>query len=288
MQLLISTHSSLVLWDGQARVIQEGRGVYYGITWDRSRLYVVSRAVAPGRVQVFDAELNLCDPLPLDVGEDAHQCLWWNGTLYVTDTARNRIVTWDGKRAGVIRWLPEPDGPRRDEHINSIWRDGPLFYVVEHRYQALPKHIRVFSWEFQQVGLFSLAGNCLADGPCGSGLHNVYVENGVLYTLGPYRVLRVDLASGELEAVALSGVIPQQHYLRGLARAGGYFFVGCSTAAPRDQREHDAGAVLVLDDDLVVVERISVEGLGQVLEVRAVEGDLAHNGVRCPVVGVGY
>ncbi|NIP85355.1 MAG: hypothetical protein GTO03_07255 [Planctomycetales bacterium] len=75
-------------------------------------------------------------------------------------------------------------------------------------------------------------------------------------------------------------------YLRGLARTD-RFYVGVSRCGERAERhgpENDS-AVLVLDDDLVEVGRIELQGTGQLCEVRALDGDRAHNRLPCPFRG---
>lgn len=287
MQLLIATHNALVLWeDGRELVLHSGEGTYYGITWSKQELYVVARANHPSRMRIFAPNMWPLDDLPFEhLGQEddgPHQALWWDGTLYVTNTQRNRVEIWDGQAVDWVTW----NAVDRDaDHVNSIWCDGERFYVVEHRKQERPKRIRITSLDLLTIDVLELDLDCLSDGPTHSGLHNVYVEDGTLYTLGPSQLILCDLATKHVQEVNLEGVVCNEHYLRGLARSPGVFFIGVSNAVHRGARNWGSSRILVLDDDLKRVGEIELdERFGQIMEIRRIdELDLAHNGIKCPL-----
>ena len=72
-------------------------------------------------------------------------------------------------------------------------------------------------------------------------------------------------------------------YFRGLARTKDRFYIGVSHFSPREKRVEGGSAILVMDSDLNQLGFVQLEGTGQLCEIRALEGDKAHNGTNCPV-----
>lgn len=280
MRLLLGTHNALVLWDdGVERVLHESAGVYYGITWSPERLYVIARGRVP-RMLVYNGDRQLEEPPPLDLGAPGysgpHQIHWYEGRLYVTNTTLNRVDVWDELvRAGAEIRFECPAG-RDVNHINSIWRDPEtsLFYVVEHRREEMPKRIRVMNAIGRVKRTISLAGGYLK-----AGIHNVFVKDLILYTLCTEGIVLHDFVDGSTQLVKIDGA----GYLRGLAVAADVFFVGDSEFQPRDQRCQGVSKVHVLDCRLNKIDEICLGSqFGQLLEIRALSEDLAHNGEKPP------
>jgi hypothetical protein len=214
-----------------------------------------------------------------------HQALWWDDVLYVTNTQKNRVEYWrEGTES--CNWIAhDPHDDDRD-HINSLWRDpdSNTLWIAEHRKELLPKRLRVVRLEdHSPVTIVTIDIPELAEPPVHSGLHNVYVENDNIYTLGPSQIL-VIREGEETKWVRPYGVVKYKHYLRGLARNENHFFVGVSNASPRDRRGWGASKILILNDDLNLLHTIKLSPrFGQIMEIRLLEGDLAHNGLTCPL-----
>ena len=218
-------------------------------------------------------------PLGVDV-EDPHQIFWWDGVLYIADTRKDRVLLWDGRSVRAVRWQRPNNLPL---HVNSIWCDGERLYALEHRGPRMPKWVRVLDLDFEVVehielarGTFPQANRIL------HGVHNVYVEDGILYVCSPTALVRYDIASKYSETV-----IPQDNtrYVRGLARVSGKFFIGLSEVRERSERAKGDSSVLVTDDDFNVLDILSLEGTGALHEIRAIDSlDLAHNRIRCPLL----
>jgi len=276
MKMLLGTNNALVLWDdGVERVLHENAGVYYGITWSPERLYVIARG-RNHRMLVYDSERQLEKPPPLDLGPPGysgpHQIYWYEGRLYVTNTTLNRIEVWDELVGAGAEIRFECRVERDVDHINSIWRDPEtsLFYVVEHR----SKQIRVMNAIGHVKRTISLAGRYLE-----AGIHNVFVKDLVLYTLCAKGIVLHDFVDGHTQLVKVDGA----GYLRGLAVTSDMFLVGDSEFQPRDQRYQGVSKVHVLDCRLNKIDEICLSPkFGQLLEIRVLAEDLAHNGEKAP------
>jgi len=291
VKLLLATHNALVLWNqGQETVLHSGEGVYYGITWSPDTLYVVARGNQPSRMRVFAPNMWPLDDLPFEhlgpPGDGPHQALWWDGALYVTNTQRNRVEIWRGGDEIEYLYFEEPVDSDVD-HVNSIWREDHTghFWVAEHRLKQRPKRFRVLDADLKLISTIDLDLDCLTDGPVHNGLHNVYVEDGTLHTLGPSQLALKNFESQRVWEVELPGIVKYQHYLRGLARTDSLWLIGVSQAADREHRGYGPSSVLALDDDFKEVYRINLDKrYGQLMEIRILDApDYAHNGVRCPL-----
>jgi hypothetical protein len=278
MKLLISTYAHWLLWDdGRVQILREGHGkrpgdfVYFGCSWNRHTVFVCEGSTdCQNRVYTYDARGRCTGQLPFTDIKGPHQCYWWDGSLYVANTQRNRVEVWG--RGGVrhIRWAKET---RDTEHINSIWCDGEQFYVVGHRWKFQPKKIWVFGLDWKLRRVIDIVVR--EETP---GMHNVYIEDGVLYTLGPRDVIKYDLRTGD-DTRTRTG-----YYLRGLARVPGRFLVGASQKCERKGRAEGDSQFHILDDDLNLLETVTLKDTGGITEIRAVDPpDLAHNGLPCPM-----
>lgn len=286
-RLLISTYNGIVLWDGKPRTIWDKRGHekyrnFYGITWNRDRIYVAEGGHAGHSLyHVFDYELNWEGTLTIGSGiADPHQIYWWRGGLFIVSAKQDKIFLHVGTALHEVRGWKKKGEPTL--HLNSIWSDGNLFYVVEHRKREMPKRIRMLDPTLKPVGCIELTREAfIKDRP--HGIHNVYIEDDVLYTCSPKAFVRHDFSSGKSEPIVPCSLMNDAHYVRGLARTKGKFFVGLSETKVRDKRGEGDSAVLVLDDDFKVLDTLVLKNTGGLNDIRAVDGpDLAHNGVECP------
>jgi len=284
-RLLIATRNRrLILWDDGPRTIYKSEyprfQKFYGTTWDAEKIYVAEhRKGGPSVVLVFDKELNLQGHLPVQL-EDPHQVFWWDGMLYIPEPGHDVVLLWNGNGIRRVGWK-KPNEPNM--HLNSVWCDGEKFYVVEHRWTKMPKRIRVLNLRFKPIDCITITKKDFIGPPPFIGMHNVYVENGLLYACSPRALVRHNLASGRSNPIVLHPLMDASHCAIGLARVPGKFFVGLSELKPRAERGTGDSAVLVTDDNLRVLDILSLKDTGTLYEIRAIDGpDLAHNGMRCP------
>jgi hypothetical protein len=290
--MLITCSEKFLLWTGhELQVIEEGVGLYYGITWDHENIYVGSRRRNPGTVRVFDERLNLKGRLPLTfIGDDPHQLFCTLNTLYIADRDHMRVLEWS---LGLQHESWHVDTVS-DQHINSIWYSHPYYLILEHRQDRPSKRLQIV-WDMRTVhkNVDFYVGQ--QNVQTGYGVHNVYLEGGRLITLAPYEVVTLEnfrIHQGVYDSVGkhrLEGVEPEKHYMRGLAATADAFFFGVSNQGPRSQRGEGDTFIVKVNRELQAVGQLVLPDTGQVLEVRVVgEPDFAHNMLRCPYVPDAY
>jgi hypothetical protein len=285
-RLLISTYKRLILWDGQAHTAHEGYSHkkyhnFFGITWNEDEIYLAEGGHAGHSCyHIFDGNLKHKGKLPIGKGiGDPHQVYWWDGNLYVASAWQDTIFIWDGEAIRRVYWKKVGED---NQHVNSVWCDGEHFYVVEHRKRVMPKRVQVFNMDFEPLHKIVIPDDSFMK-ITPHGIHNVYIESGILYTCSPKAFVWYDIASGESEPVQPSPWVRAAHYVRGLARVPGKWFIGLSEAKVRSERGEGDSAVLVLNDDLEKIDLLPLEDTGGLNDIRAIDGlDLAHNKVRCP------
>ena len=278
--LLIGTGKNIIYWDGQkATSVFKTKNRAYGITWNRDHVFVaIGRE---NKIFVFDKNFEEVDIISLSGSRsDLHQALWYGNKLYAVDANHASLIRYDGKE-NRLDWKQERFCEKDDKpHINSIWCDGQFFYIVEHWKYKLPKKIRIFNLQWQCVDVLEIEKSIFTDQV--NGIHNVYKENDVLYTLGPEMFIQIDLH----KTIAHRITGPWQCYLRGLARTDNRFYIGMSKfIAVRSARIKGESAFMVLDDNLNAMQITVLENTGEVYEIRALKGDKAHNGIDCPFQG---
>lgn len=289
-RLLVSTYNKVILWDGKARTIWDEHASpkfhdFFGITWNDEEIYVAEGGhnVESSLYHVFDGELKHTGVLPIgQEGKgivDPHQIYWWGGKIYITSTKVDVVCIWDGAKLKRISWKKASEPTL---HLNSIWCDGERFYVVEHRKRKMPKRVKILDSQMGPVGRIVLrAEGFIKHKP--HGIHNVYIEDGILYTCSPRALVRHDLSSGRSEPVVPSPLMSEAHYVRGLARIPGKWFIGLSEVRARGERGKGDSAILVLNDDLEQIDLYPLQDTGGLTDIRAIDGpDLAHNGKECP------
>jgi len=256
---LFTCHSGIYASDGTKLV--DGGG-FTGLTWDQSLVY----AATSHEILLFDpSSWEQAGTLAGDLHE-IHQILWHDGVLYIANTGRNCIETWDGGRWGRHSW----GGVSHDaDHINSIWFGAGSAWILEsrHRNPDDPSRLRRCDMNLQSLEVI----------PVGPSVHNIYVESGARYILS-------SLDNGFMVDDRVMPVVKTVHHLRGLAREANRWYVGLTHYEPdrdRDCRRGDAG-VLALDDDFCEAWRLNVPNAGPVYEVRATGDDLAHNRLPFP------
>jgi len=284
-RLLISTYRRLILWDGKAHTVHEGYSHenyhnFFGITWNEDEIYLAEGGhTKRSCYHVFDGGLKCKGKLPLSTGIGGpHQIYWWDGKLYIASAWQDSVFVWDGHECEEIRWKK---GGEPNQHLNSVWCDGEAFYVVEHRKRVMPKRVQVLSMDFEPLHKIVIPNEAFVKAKP-HGIHNVYIEDGWLYTCSPKAFVAFEIETGITRTIT-SHIIQEAHYVRGLARVSGRWFVGLSEAKIRSERGEGDSAVLVLNDDLETIDLLPLKDTGGLNDIRAIDGpDLAHNQVRCP------
>ncbi len=270
-ELLIATFNKLIYWKkGKCEITAEGN--YYGVTWSNNCLYA---SLNPPHeqisiIKVFDKSFNLLYDLPDKRLLGVHQIFFWLGELFITNTSIDRIEIFDTeqfKYSGHIAHMG--NGEADNFHFNSFWCDGKLFYVCESgSTQPLPA-IQMLDLDSNLIDRFELPGV--------SHMHNVYVENDILFSCEKYGMVVKELSSRKTCVVDLR--IDRKAFFRGLAKTKDYFFIGESQEFPRKKREFGDSRILILDNDLRLIDTIELVDTGQIQDIRVANGDLAHNGI---------
>jgi hypothetical protein len=290
-RLLISTYNKIILWDGKAHTIWDERGKpefhnFFGITWNDKEIYVAEGGREGGSLyHVFDEGLKYVSVLPFGLAgsgkriSDPHQIYWWDDKLYISSAKEDTIYSWDGSpEMEYIRWK-KAEEPH--QHLNSIWCDGEHFYVAEHRKRIMPKRVQVLDMNFSPLHKIIMPDDAFVKATP-HGIHNIYIEDGCLYTCSPKAFVRFNMVTGETKTIT-SRLIRAAHYVRGLARVPGRWFIGLSEAKIRSERGEGDSAVLVLSDDLEKIDLLPLQDTGGLNDIRAIDGpDLAHNRMECP------
>jgi len=285
-RLLLTTYKRMILWDGKVHVVWEAHERpdfhnFFGITWSNSEIYVADGGHTGDSVyHVFNGDLNRVGRLPIGDGiPDPHQIYWWDGKLYIASAKQDSIFVWDGtEEPEQIRWR-QPGEPT--QHLNSIWCDGGAFYVVEHRKRVVPKRVQVLNLHFEPLHKIVIPDDAFVKAKP-HGIHNIYIEDGWLYTCSPKAFAAFHMETGVTRTIT-SRIIQEAHYVRGLARVPGKWFVGLSEAKVRSERGEGDSAVLVLNDDLETIDLLPLQDTGGLNDIRAIDGpDLAHNRMECP------
>lgn len=252
---------------------------YYGLTWNEDRIFAVTREL-PGvgmAVSVFNERLELIDHYPLGKLAAPHQIYCWDGVVLITDTGHDRIIAWDieSHEMKVVYTGDMPDkGYLRNNHINSIWCDGEKFYICEHKCGA--SAIRILDMDWRPLTVIDRVG---------SYIHNVYVENGKLYTCDSmgHAMTMACLVSGQRISHDLEYCwkgrkpYPQTSYPVGLIRTEDSFYVG---VIAQGTKETDRAAIFKFDSGFNYVGQAGFEEYGTVTEIRLARGlGYAHNRV---------
>lgn len=280
--LLTTSKAFCIVEDGKPRTLyQVNNGLMFGITWDETHVYVLSRNGSPGQnetIEVFDRNLHRVDRINLGRGKckGGHQLFHCprTGLTYLLNTDLEKITVFRGRE--VERHVPWPDSDICT-HINSIWSpDGEDFYVCEHNGCNPPSAIVRCNAELEPQQRFENVGR---------DCHCIYVEDNELITASSkeHGIVRHCLVSDtRVDFKRIEALGSNKWYTRGLGMRPNYMLLGLS--AHQDIREKRAqsqeGGVVILDPEFNVMEEIAVGYRGQILDLRIIDDlDLAHNGV---------
>lgn len=276
---LVTTNKGLFLVrEGKPTHILEGD--LYGLTWNAKNIFLANYEA---KVLTWENEKTIknMEKVPFNFRmDDIHQILWWHGSLYVVHTAYNRIDVWENEeRVFSYQWHPfKTKGEQSAQHINSIWCNHSNFYIVEHNRGKVPVCVRVFDLKFKEVNCY-LFNNIQTIH--NNGLHNVYIENDILYTLSVNNLIMRNLNTQQDEVLDI-----RSHndigYLRGFARDNNYFYIGESRVSLKEDRRTGNSNIIILNNNYKIVSTIELKNSGQLNDIRLLKNDFAHNSIECP------
>jgi hypothetical protein len=271
-ELLVTTSRSFLLLNplnGEAKVIDSGRGLYYGIAFSKESIFVAARrnedcfeyvdqrGEEEGVILVYDDRLRFTQelhaPFPL---RDIHQIMFFDNRLWVTCAWDDMIAIHDC--TGWRQWRPfeDSDATGKDlHHLNSLWADEGSLYVLAHKHG--PSEI----WQFDHPSLRPLGKTVL-----GNHAHNIWRKNGDLFTCNS-RFGTVESVRGfRLEVGG---------FTRGAVVTETFCAVGVSEIAGRGRRHAHSvkGWIYLYEPGWSFSRAVELEGEGQILDVRVLGED---------------
>ncbi|MEM6797276.1 MAG: hypothetical protein AAF725_25110 [Acidobacteriota bacterium] len=255
--------------------VDEGHGLYFGITWDSGFFYVAARwypplrptsAVERPRLLIFDSDLRRSERrrFPVPCG-GLHQILFHEGRLICSCSREDSYILGLGEEWEVWHPSEDPDHHGRDvHHFNSVWIEGGRLFLLGHNNG--PSDV----WEF------SLAERRLIRKyRAGLSAHNVFRhgERLAICSSGEGQIVTV----GDGEALAKPGGFP-----RGIALGADLNVVGISSVANRSNRWWTPGKILLYDTAWKLEREIGLGLCGQVNDIRILGPDSAHHGLAPP------
>lgn len=268
MKFLVTTSKSLLLInyiykkDLITKVIHEGYGLYYGITYSESLIYVAARKRMlssseksmheNGVILVFDKRLTLqkeltCLEFPL---RDIHQIEYHLGKLYITCSFDNMVAIYDIKNDSWLQWFPNKNIKYKDvNHFNSFLIEGTSIYLLAHNFGDS------IVYRFNINNLEDIQEEFLL----GRYSHNIWKENNKIFLL----------SSGEESMRSTEGCIKVlDGFLRGLSISEHYYFVGSSEKVERKERDMTDGRIFILNKEFDKLDTLVLKNEGMVLDIK--------------------
>lgn len=275
VEFFVGTKTGLLYYDGQ-RLLRFFEGRVYGISYYAGRWYVAwnhrvhlgekplgeMASIISFRFVNGHVEDLKVDAAPLD--EEVHQIDAWNGHVYVTDTAHNRVLAF--RREGddlTYETAYYPNGTLRDgkaspnyAHINSVFCNGGLIYLMYHNQTEKTgrgSEVAVLQPEWEIEKIIKTSGN---------SAHNVYREGD--------QVVFCDSMNGRLMQGDRS-LMDVDSYMRGLAVSEAFWLVGGSEHAKRGERGFTDGVIYQYDPKHnETVATMEIPGCGSLYEIRLI------------------
>ena len=271
--LLVTTTRAAWVLDletGLARLIDQGRGVYYGISFSADQLFIACRQAAVGAIRDTQVNVILCfdrnlkptgvlhPPTPV---RDVHQILYAAGTLLVCSTYDDAVMGYEPASGRWTTWHPFGPGlPQDRHHINSVAVDGGDILLAGNRPHG---------W----FARFGPDRTLIAHQPLGAGTHNVWVEqDGVQVCSSDEGAVRT--AGGASQPIVARG------WLRGIAKGHRTRYFGVSQNLVRGVRDRSDCMVVEVDAGGATLRRYSFHDFGMLHDLRVLgRPDDTHNGI---------
>ncbi len=278
-RVLVGTSRCLFLVDvntGRREVIDKKHGLYYGITWDESQIYVGSRwypwymptsHIERPRLITFDSRLRRtsCREFSVSAG-GIHQAAFHDGKLYLACSREDGYVIMDGQQCET--WYPSDDPAHHGtdvHHFNSIWFSDDRLYLVAHNNG--PSEVWEFTYPQREL---------VRRHKIGKHVHNIWpYKNG----LGV-----CNSSAGRLETLEGEIIVETGGFPRGVSLGEHRNVIGVSAKASRSNRWLTIGVLKVYSKDWKLIRSINLGFSGGVCEVRSIDvPDMAHGGVLPPL-----
>lgn len=269
--LLVTTTRAAWILDletGLARLLDQGRGVYYGISFSADQLFIACRQAEVGANRDIQANVILCfdkglepvgvlhPPVPM---RDVHQILYAAGTLFCCSTYDDTVMTYEPASGRWDAWQPFGPSTAQDRHhINS---------VAVHGRDILLAGNRPHGW----FARFGPDRGLVVHQPLGAGTHNVWVEDG-----------QIQVCSSDEGAVRGAGGASQpivaQGWLRGIAKGHRSRYFGVSQNLVRGVRDRSDCMILEVDAGGSILRNFSFRDFGMLHDLRVLGWpDETHN-----------
>ncbi len=272
-QLLVATSRYLLKVNVESEeisVVDRGHGLYYGITWDASWIYVAARWYPPlvptahierPRLLVFDRDLKFVERqrFPFKAG-GLHQILFHQQRLYCSCSRQDAILVRDLEKKWSV-WHPstEPAHHGRDtHHFNSIWFDDDRMFLAGHNNG--PSDLWEFTADDRQL---------IAKHRVGHYIHNIWKEGNQLTVCNSF--------AGTVESVDGRVLCSLKGFPRGVMIGHDINVIGVSDIANRRQRSKMTGRLHIYSKEWELQKVINLGQCGQVNELRNLNGhDASH------------
>ena len=265
--------------EGSEKIIHEGHGIYYGLTWDQAFVYVMSRDSPTNRgfCQIIaidpDTFTEACVLSPYV--PDGHQMVYQDGFIYATETATNSVIKIQPVTRNFehINW----SGHTHDvNHLNSVFKGLDGFWVGYHnlgKRTGKGSSINLVDFDSKQL---------LYSKEVGQGIHNIVEAAGKIYVCSSETGTLITLDSSTREVVRTDYV---GSWVRGIGITKEYIVLGSTQfAEDREKRLTGNSEVYLLSrDSHEVLDRLVLKDTGSIYDLRVVgEHDAAHNGIDFP------
>ena len=269
MILLITTSKSLLTLDTETEklsVIHTAMGLYYGITFSETEIFVAARnndnpfdylgkPDEQGVILVFNAQLQLTRkitaPFPL---RDMHQIMFFDNKLWITCSADNMVAIYDGDEWQ--QWYPSPKLADRNidiNHFNSLWVKNNELHLLAHNLGREPSVIYRYNYPDKKLIETITLGN---------QAHNIWMlDNQQEYFSCDSDNGKVISSTGK--KVALGG------FPRGAVITETHYYIGTSDVAERIERDQVSSKIVQFNNDWHPIKTFTITGHGQLLDIKA-------------------
>ena len=240
----------------------------YGITREAERWYANQNTGQFSRILSFNIDTESEKPqitnpdyFSLGLPRNVHQIDMYDNIVYVIDTINNRIITVD-RRGKKKHYFPNKSikKGKNNNHFNSIFITGKQIYVCAHNGSLKPKHYS----EIYVLNKNTMKTEEIIQTGAGNA-HNIIVKN--------EKIIYCDSMAGRLFCDNKAVFEDSGYFMRGLAMTGNYVLIGGSQFARREERASTDGVIFVLDKNFKPMKTFKLKNIGQVYEIRGVNGD---------------
>lgn len=250
----------------------------FGITWHRGKGSIF--IAQPTSIWEFDFDLKFKKVIAEKMWYGMHQMTSFGGELWIVSPRLNGLqkIDFNGRHKGfffpgsekINQNLPESfkekDRLTYQEdacHYNSILFHKNNLYLMAHNHGT--SFIEVFDQQLKKKRTIN---------GIGTQAHNILVDDVVWWvdSLGRKAIVGED---GQIATIGKDG-----DFIRGLAGTKDYFFTSKFNYATKreNRRIGDAELVVVQRNSMRVIDRIKIEGVGNINDLRIMDvPDLGHN-----------